>query len=200
MFTGLVETVGTVSAVRARGDGRELTIRGGTIIAKLRIGDSIAVDGCCQTVVRRGRGTFTVVAVQETLRKTTFGKYVSGTLVNLERPLRAGDRLGGHFVQGHVDCVTTVTRITGDDVARMYWFSIPPKRAHLLIPVGSIAVNGTSLTVARITRTAFAVAIIPHTWEQTTFRALAAGDAVNLEFDMLGKYVAQIVRGRRPSR
>ena len=197
MFTGIVEEMGVVSAVRKRGAGREITIKASVTLKGAKIGDSLAVDGCCQTIVSRGRGTVVVVAVEETLRKTTLGTYVVGRKVNLERPMRADSRFGGHFVLGHVDETTTVRKITGDDTARMYWFAMPKRSARLLIPVGSIAVNGVSLTVARITKDQFAIAIIPHTWEHTTFCDLKPGSVVNIEYDVLGKYVERIAGGRR---
>ena len=201
MFTGLVESVGIVKSVRPRGPGRELSIRASSSLLKgASVGDSMAVDGCCQTIVRCDKKSFSVVAVSETLSKTTFGNFTTGTRVNLERPMQADSRLGGHFVLGHVDGVTKVTKISGDDTTKMFWFALPKKSASLVIPVGSIAVNGVSLTVARLTKSAFAVAIIPHTFEHTTFADLEVGSLVNIEYDMLGKYVERILSVRRPPR
>jgi riboflavin synthase len=201
MFTGLVESIGVVKSVRPRGAGRELSIRASSKLLKgISVGDSMAVDGCCQTIVRCDKKSFSVVAVSETLSKTTLGNFAAGTRVNLERPMQADSRLGGHFVLGHVDGVTKVTRISGDDTTKMFWFALPKKNSSLVIPVGSIAVNGVSLTVARLTGNAFAVAIIPHTFEQTTFSDLRVESTVNIEYDMLGKYVERILSVRRPRR
>ncbi len=161
----------------------------------LRVGDSIAVNGCCLTVEERSREGFRVTAVEETLAKTNLGGLEAGSPVNLERPMKADGRLGGHFVLGHVDCTTRVTAIKPLGTGRMVTFALPKKYKHLVIPVGSIAVDGVSLTVARLAADAFTVAIIPHTWEHTLFGGYVPGTRVNLEFDMIGKYVARF-RGK----
>lgn len=196
MFTGLVEESGTiVKSMPGRG-GVTFRIRGSAVTKRLTIGASIAVDGTCLTVIRRGRRTFDVQAVEETLFKTSLGKKKEGDEVNLERPLRADERLGGHFVLGHVDCTTKVTRVTKRKDSWMFWFAVPPKMARLLIPVGSIAIDGVSLTVAQLRAKEFGISIIPHTWNVTTFKHYTPGRIVNVEFDMLGKYVEKILKLR----
>lgn len=193
MFTGLIETVGIVAAIEDGGGVRRLTIDGGSAGEELGIDDSIAVDGCCQTVVESDESRFTMVAVEETLSKTTLGDYGVGTRVNLERALRVGDRLGGHFVMGHVDCVGTIVESDAREGSWIYWIEYPDEFAQLVIPVGSIAVNGVSLTAARVQGNRCMVSIIPHTYNVTTFGTLKAGDRVNLEFDMIGKYIRNFV-------
>jgi len=194
MFTGLIEETGTITGVDVNGGGLDITVRAHTTLDDLKIDDSIALDGCCQTVVRRTETEFTVTAVEETLRKTTLGEFVAGRVVNLERAIRVGDRLGGHFVQGHVDCVGEVRERTQLETSRLYRIAFPERFARLVIPVGSLAINGVSLTAAEVDGASCTVSIIPHTMTMTTFGTLEAGDRVNLEFDMLGKYVAGILK------
>jgi len=177
VFTGLVREVGTVRSF----DGQRLEIES-TLAAE--IGDSIAIDGVCLTVVARVDSTQAFEAVAETLARTTLGTLEPGSRVNLEPALRAGDALGGHYVQGHVDGVGTV-RSLGD----LTWFDAPPELHRYIAEKGSIAVSGTSLTVAGVDDRGLAVALIPHTREVTTLGTLAVGDRVNLEVDILAKYV-----------
>ncbi len=193
MFTGLIEGIGSVTAIEDSGGVRRLTIDGGAIAAGLAIDDSIAVDGCCQTVVKAVGTEFTMVAVEETLSKTTLGDFGLETRVNLERALRVGDRLGGHFVMGHVDCVGTVVEAAAREGSWIFWIEYDNEFAQLVIPVGSIAVNGVSLTAARVESNRCMVSIIPHTYHVTTFGSLAEGDRVNLEFDMIGKYIRNFI-------
>lgn len=197
MFTGLIEEVGTVVESIRDGGALRLTVRGDRVMDGLAVDDSIALDGCCQTVVDHGRDWFTVVAVEETLAKTTLGSFAPGRRINLERALRVGDRLGGHFVQGHVDCVGSVAETRTLESSWIYWIAFPEEFAGLVIPVGSIAVNGVSLTAAAAERTRCMVSIIPHTYQVTTFHDLAEGDRVNLEFDMIGKYIRNFVGPER---
>jgi riboflavin synthase len=193
MFTGLIEEVGAIADVQHTGGARRITVRGALVMDGLGIDDSIAIDGCCQTVVERGDDWFTVVAVEETLKKTTFGDFIAGRQVNLERALRVGDRLGGHFVQGHVDCVGTVSEAATRESSWIYWISYPEQFADHVISVGSIAINGVSLTAAEVDANRCMVSIIPHTYDVTTFNRLQAGDTVNVEFDMIGKYIRNFV-------
>lgn len=193
MFTGLIEEIGTVRRAVRDGGAVRLEVTAHRVMDDLKIDDSIALNGCCQTVVERGNDWFTVVAVEETLKKTTLGSFTSGTAINLERALRVGDRIGGHFVQGHVDCVGIVTQATTRESSWLYWISYPNHYAPLVIPVGSIAINGVSLTAAQVRESSCMVSIIPHTFAVTTFRELREGDAVNVEFDMLGKYIRNLV-------
>lgn len=197
MFTGLIEEIGTVLEAIDDGGARRITVRGERVIEGLKIDDSIALNGCCQTVVERGGNWFSVVAVEETLKKTTLDTFAPGRRINLERALRVGDRLGGHFVQGHVDCVGNVAEASTLESSWIYWISYPEEFASLVIPVGSIAINGVSLTAAATSGASCMVSIIPHTYEVTTFHDLAEGDRVNLEFDMIGKYIRNFVAPER---
>jgi len=196
MFTGIIEEIGTVVQVEPLGSdraGRRLTIEA-DMAPELQIDQSVSVSGACQTVVSVDpeAGTFAVDSVEETLRKTTFDALTAGTPVNLERALQAGDRLDGHFVQGHVDATGTVTEVEREETDWLYTIRFDPQYASYLIPVGSIAVDGISLTVARLDGDTLTVAIIPHTYEETALSTTwTEGAAVNLEFDLIGKYVAR---------
>jgi riboflavin synthase len=198
MFTGIVEEIGEVVAVRESADVVVLTVRGTTVTSDTRHGDSIAVNGVCLTVIDPDgstAGTFTVELMPETLKCSGLAAVGSGTRVNLERALVAGGRLGGHIVQGHVDGVgTLLTRTPGErtDVLR---FSLPPDLARFVVGKGSIAVDGVSLTVVDAGSDAFTVALIPTTLAHTTLGALAPGDTVNLEVDVVAKYVQRLTVG-----
>ena len=196
MFTGLVEETGIVKAIKRRGGSDIFTIQGKKTVKTLRVDHSIAVEGVCLTVIEKTGKTFDVQAVEETLKKTTLGKLHSGSFVNLERPLLPSDRLGGHFVLGHVDGIGKVTGLEFRESSWIFWIQVPRKFSHYLIPVGSIAINGVSLTISEVKGNSFAVSIIPHTMEVTTFKLLQSGDAVNLEFDVLGKYVERLIENR----
>jgi riboflavin synthase len=194
MFTGLIEATGTIERRDARPAGEAL--RCATALAvDLAPGDSIAVNGVCLTVVTADAAGFDVEMSPETLRVTTLGALVPGSVVNLERPLRADARLGGHFVLGHVDAVGRVAGIK--DQGDHHWIDIefPPAFAASLIPKGSVAVDGISLTVASLEAGRFGVQIVPFTWGHTGLRARRLGDSVNLEGDVLGKYVARLLKG-----
>ncbi len=193
MFTGLVEETGRIEEVRRDGGALRITVAAGIVMEGLKIDDSVALNGCCQTVVERRDGAFTVVAVEETLAKTTLGTFAAGMSVNLERALRVGERLGGHFVQGHVDCVGTVVEMYERESSHVYWVEYPDRFAPLVIPVGSIAIDGVSLTAADVRENRCMVSIIPHTYQVTMFKRIARGDRVNLEFDMIGKYIRNFV-------
>ena len=196
MFTGIIEEVGTVAAIEPLGSdrvGKRLTIKA-EMASELEIDQSVSINGACQTVVdvNPDASTFAVDTIEETLRKTSFGYLDAGTPVNLERALQAGARLDGHFVQGHVDATGTVTAVEREETDWLYTIQFDPQYAAYLIPVGSIAVDGISLTVARLADDTLTVAIIPRTYEQTNVStAWTEGAAVNLEFDLIGKYVAR---------
>jgi riboflavin synthase len=196
VFTGIIEEVGTVTAIEPLGSdraGKRLTIEA-EMAPELRVDQSVSINGACQTVVDvdADASTFAVDTIEETLRKTSFGYLDAGTPVNLERALQAGDRLDGHFVQGHVDTTGTVEAVEQEETDWLYTIRFDPQYAAYLIPVGSIAVDGISLTVARLGDDTFTVAIIPHTYEETNVSsAWTEGAAVNLEFDLIGKYVAR---------
>jgi len=196
MFTGIIEELGTVAQVEPLGSdraGKRLTIEA-EMAPELRVDQSVSINGACQTVVAvdADASTFAVDSIEETLRKTTFGGLTAGTPVNLERALRAGDRLDGHFVQGHVDATGTVVQVEREETDWLYTIRFDPQYASYLIPVGSISIDGISLTVARLEDDTLTVAIIPHTYEATNVSsAWTEGAAVNLEFDLIGKYVAR---------
>jgi riboflavin synthase len=190
MFTGLVEAVGEISGVKRTAAG--IRVRVHTALgAELLPGDSIAVNGVCLTVVSADRTGLHADISPETARVTTFGAARRGAAVNLERPLRADARLGGHFVQGHVDATAPVDEIRPDGDSHWLTVRFPPELANYIVRKGSIAVDGVSLTVAGVDSQRFDVQVIPYTWMHTNFRALKAGDAVNIECDVLAKYVAR---------
>ena len=195
MFTGIIEEVGTVEAVEPLAGGRRLRVAC-SFAGALRVDESVAVDGACLTVVARDDAAFEAVAVEETLSKTALGDRRPGDGVNLERALVVGGRLDGHLVQGHVDATGTVEAVDALADSHLVTVRYPEGSAELLIPRGSVAVDGVSLTVARLDEPpgTFALAIIPHTWAQTTAARWRPGARVNLEFDLVGKYV---LRARR---
>lgn len=190
MFTGIIEHIGQIKNIQKLDGGREFTIEG-DISSFLEVDDSICINGVCQTVIKKTTHTFTVQAVEETLRKTTFGKLGKGQVVNLERSLSLNQLLDGHIVQGHVDTTGSVRGIHKEGTDYLISISYPADFAHLLVGRGSISVDGISLTVARLEADYFMVAIIPYTFEHTNVKTLKTGDSVNLEFDILGKYVAR---------
>ncbi len=195
MFTGIISEVGRVIKAAAKDGSVIFTIEAPETAAALAVGDSVAVQGVCQTVIACEGRQFTVQAVEETLRKTTLGSFTRGTRVNMELPLRFSDRLGGHLVQGHVDCVGRVAGLDEEESSRLVTFEFPSEFRKYVIPVGSIAVDGISLTVARTSGSRFTVAIIPHTLERTTMAEAKPGTRVNLEFDIVGKYLEKLVTG-----
>jgi riboflavin synthase len=192
MFTGIVTDVGRVRSVEPAGDVR-FAIETAYDMEKVEIGASISCDGCCLTVVDKGPDWFAVTASAETLGCTTLGRWRAGSRINLERSLRVGDELGGHIVSGHVDGVATVAerRAEGDSVR--FVFALPQRLAPLVAPKGSIALSGVSLTVNEVEDASFGVNVIPHTQQATTLGALALGDPVNVEIDLLARYVARLV-------
>lgn len=195
MFTGLVEEVGTVRSVAPVGDGARVEIGATVVLSDVEMGASIAVNGCCLTVVEWGDDWWAADAVPETLDRTNLGALGPGDPVNLERPLAANGRYGGHVVQGHVDGTGEVQSIEElDDGSYHYTFSLPPELASYVVEKGSIAIDGISLTVADVTPTSFSIAIIPHTHAVTAMGQRQVGDTVNLEADVLAKYVERLVR------
>ena len=192
MFTGLVEAVGRVASVDEHAGGRRLLVET-PLSAELAQGDSIAVNGVCLTVVGRTPSAFSVDVSPETLRVTTLGEWQAGRRINLERPVRADQRLGGHFVLGHVDAVTEVTAIRPEGDSYWMEFTLPFALKPYFIPKGSVTLDGISLTVASLGERDFGVQIIPHTWSHTTLSDLIPGALVNIEADVLGKYVARMM-------
>lgn len=202
MFTGIIEEVGRVASVETLGGGRRLTVAA-SFAAELRVDQSVAVNGACQTVVGIEGEAFEVVAVEETLAKTNFGALAEGDRVNLERAMRPDGRLDGHLVQGHVDATGEVASVEKLADSRLVRVRYPERFAPYLIPVGSVTLDGISLTVARLDDDALTVAIIPHTWAHTTVADWQPGRAVNLEFDLIGKYVVRALErgvGNGPER
>ncbi len=194
MFTGIIEELGRIQSVRENGTNRIFEIAA-KFDEPIKVDQSIAHNGVCLTVTDIYEQTvdeevrYSVTAVEETLAKTNLGRWRAGTLVNLERCLKVGDRLDGHFVQGHVDTVGTVQEVDNRDGSWNYTFQFDAQFSGLLVDKGSICVNGVSLTVVRSWEGGFSVTIIPFTYEHTSFQSLQTGDLVNLEFDILGKYL-----------
>lgn len=198
MFTGLIKDIGTIVHTNPQGKGLRLGVQTSHPDFKvLNIDESIAINGACQTVVKTSPYRFEVDTVEETIKKTTLGKLKIGDKVNLERALQLSDRLGGHLVQGHVDTVGRVEALQKQSDSWLFQISFPDEFQPYIIPVGSIAIDGISLTVAEVFDHAFRVAIIPYTFEHTTLVNKNEGDFVNLEFDLIGKYIAkQMAYGR----
>jgi riboflavin synthase len=192
MFTGIVEEVGELIAVEERGSSRLLRVRA-RLSPELRIDQSVAHDGVCLTVTAIDGDAHEVVAVKETLERSAIGALRPGDGVNLERSLRLGDRIDGHLVQGHVDDTAACTGITDEGGSWLFRFAMP-SRPELLVHKGSICINGVSLTVAALDADSFTVAIIPYTHGHTTFRSLRPGMRVNIEYDVLGKYVERMLK------
>jgi len=191
MFTGIVEELGTVGAVERQSDAVRLTVRATTVLDDAALGDSIAVNGCCLTVSERTEDTWTADVMAETLAKTGLGSLDVGDRVNLERAVTAGTRLGGHLVQGHVDAVGHVVRREPGEHWDVVTLSMPRELAPYLVDKGSITVDGVSLTVVEARDDGFTVSLIPETLRRTTLGFRKPGDAVNLEVDVIGKYVAR---------
>src|SRR5262245_16891549 len=192
MFTGLIESLGTVCLVADIGAGRRRAVRGPNA-RELAIGESVAVNGACLTVVDIDGDEFAFEVGPETLLRTNLGALTDGDRVNLERSLRVGDRLGGHFVQGHVDAVGIIDARVRQGDWEDVWFRCPGEMTRLMVPKGSIAVDGVSLTLVKVEPERFSVMLIPHTQSATTLGSKTIGDAVNLEADMLAKHVARLL-------
>ena len=195
MFTGLVEGTGRISALVPEGEAAlRLAIEVPDQMAgECTLGESVAINGCCLTVVEYTESVWQFQAGDETLAKTNLGELQVGSIVNLERSLKADARLGGHFVQGHVDATVTVKTIDRDGEWVRMWFSVPKELSELMIPKGSVAIDGISLTLVDVEPDCFSVALIPHTLEVTTLGERKVGDSVNIEADMLGKYIYKMV-------
>jgi riboflavin synthase len=196
MFTGIIEHLGTVEALKTNAQGGRLTIHAPTVAKHLAVSNSIAVDGCCLTVVALENERFSADLSSETLRKTSIGEWKLGTRVNLEQPLTAGKEFGGHLVLGHVDTVGRVVRLDPEGENWWYGVEVPESFARYIVPQGSISIDGISLTVARWNGRVAEIAIIPFTHEHTNIRGKKIGDAVNLEGDILGKYVERYLEAR----
>ena len=197
MFTGLVETTGEVAALDLAASAARLLVRAPVIAGEVRIGDSIAVNGCCLTAVAQDAETISFDLLHETLERTSLRGARPGAVVNLERALAAGARLGGHFVQGHVDCASEILALEPRGADHRLEIALPREFAQYVAFKGSIAIDGISLTVAEVGEKSFVVWLIPHTVAMTNLRTRRAGERVNLEFDLLAKYVERMLDVRR---
>jgi len=192
MFTGLIETIGRVTACERRGGAAVLTVATTLPVSEIAIGDSVAVNGACLTVTAKGDAALTFDVSPESLASTTIESLRSGQMVNLERALRLGDRMGGHIVTGHVDCIGSLLQISETSGNRVLEFSLPPDHARYLVQKGSVTIDGVSLTVNAVSRGGFSVNIIPLTYSSTALAQLKAGGRVNIETDIIGKYVERL--------
>lgn len=193
MFTGIIEKIGTVQSIEKEGTNVHFTIAS-AISKELKIDQSLSHNGVCLTVVALGEGTHTVTAIDETMKRSNLGALQIGDLVNLERAMQSNSRLDGHIVQGHVDKMGEVLAVDEVDGSWYFRFKYEVTAEHLLVDKGSICINGVSLTVVEPKDDEFSVAIIPYTYENTNFKSFKTGDKVNLEFDILGKYIAKYVK------
>ena len=193
MFTGLVAELGTVQRLARQGSSYHLTVGAKKVLTNLKIGDSVAVNGACLTVVRMDEGGFTADVMPETVRLTNLGSLQPGSKVNLERTLRLCDGLDGHIVSGHVEGLGTISEQRPEGIAVVVTIATPPELLKYIIKKGSIAIDGISLTVTEVTDTSFSVSLIPHTAKETTLGFKKVGDSVNLETDILGKYVERML-------
>lgn len=194
MFTGIVTHSGEVKRARSSDGLLRLEVNAPSVARELGTGDSVAVNGVCLTAVGVGRRRFEAEVVPETLARTTLGELKRGGKVNLELPARPSDRLGGHIVQGHVDGIAEIVRVEDDAGARRVWFTAPDDILRYLVPKGSVALDGVSLTVAEVGRTTFQVALIPHTLDNTTLGSTEVGSKLNTEVDVVAKYVERLVK------
>ncbi|TAH44344.1 MAG: riboflavin synthase [Bacteroidetes bacterium] len=192
MFTGIIEAIGKITALKKEDTNLRISISS-PFTSELKIDQSIAHNGICLTVVNISDDVYDVVAIDETLRRTNLGLQKVGSKINLERCMKIGDRLDGHMVQGHVDTTATVLSVAEQGGSWIYSFEYPALAGHITVEKGSICVNGVSLTVVDSIKNTFSVAIIPFTREHTNFSELQKGDKVNIEFDVIGKYVARIM-------
>ncbi|MCG1037395.1 riboflavin synthase [Polaribacter sargassicola] len=191
MFTGIIETLGTITNIKKEKDNIHLTVKS-NFTNELKIDQSVAHNGVCLTVVSIKDDTYTVTAIKETLEKTTLKDFEIGNLINLERGMKLGDRLDGHIVQGHVDHKGICSNIKTEEGSTIFTFTYDSKSNNVTIEKGSITINGVSLTVINSKKNEFSVAIIPYTLENTNFKLLKKGDNVNLEFDVIGKYISKL--------
>jgi riboflavin synthase len=192
MFTGLIEEIGIIRSINQRGAVHNIAVEASLILDGMKIGDSIAVDGVCQTVTAFDHRYFTVQAVQETLDRTTFSELSPGAHVNLERSLRVGDRMGGHFVQGHVEATGVITGINLVGEGRDFRITVPTEITHYIAEKGSIALDGISLTVTFVAGIEFGVSVIPHTLKSTTLGGKRRGERINIETDVIAKYLDRL--------
>ncbi len=194
MFTGIIEEIGEIKSLTREGSNLHIEIASG-LTPELKIDQSIAHNGVCLTIVSLGEKSYIVTAIEETLKKTNLNNLKLGESVNLERAMKLGDRLDGHIVQGHVDQTAKCVEITSQNGSWVFTFNYMPTSGNITIEKGSITINGVSLTVVNSKAGSFSVAIIPYTYENTNFNKIKVGSCVNLEFDVIGKYVSRITQG-----
>ncbi|MDZ7719702.1 MAG: riboflavin synthase [Balneolaceae bacterium] len=195
MFTGIIEELGTINKITEMDGAKELSIEA-PFVSEVHVDESIAVNGVCLTVVSFDEKSFNVQCVNETLRKTNLGDLIKGDPVNLERSLTLEKAIEGHIVQGHVDTVGTVTKVDEKGADKLLTFTFPKEYTDYIVGRGSIAIDGISMTVARESENSCTVAVIPYTWENTNFKIRKAGDHMNLEFDIFGKYILKYLKSR----
>ena len=193
MFTGLVEEIGTIESTAARGSVLDIAIRAAAVLDGTAVGDSISIQGACQTVTAVGGGTFTIQSVEETIGRTTLGNLRRGSPVNLERSIRLGARLGGHIVTGHVDGVGRIAGVSGTRENAVLSIAQPRELARYIAEKGSVTIDGVSLTVTRAADSEFGVSVIPHTLSATTLGLLRLRDRVNIEVDIIARYVERLL-------
>lgn len=193
MFTGIIEETGKIINIRKDAKSAALTVRAGVIFEDLKPGDSVSVNGVCLTVTDLTKDTFTADIMHETLSRSSLGELKAGSAVNLERALAVSGRFGGHIVSGHIDGTGTITKIKNDGNAVWYTVKAPPQIMKYIVEKGSVAIDGVSLTVAGVSEDSFSVSVIPHTSKNTALSLKAAGDTVNLENDIIGKYVEKLM-------
>jgi len=194
VFTGLIEDIGKVTAFTRRGEAGLLSVESAILMAEIKVGDSVAVNGACLTVTAKSGVMLTFDVSPESIDRTNIGRLRSGSRVNLERALRLGDRLGGHIVSGHIDCYGRLTRIESRSGNHQLYFSLPTGQGRYLVEKGSVTIDGVSLTVNRVSDGGFSVNIIPHTFTSTTLEQIRVGDEVNIETDIIGKYLERLVQ------
>jgi len=193
MFTGLIEEIGRISKIKKGANSYQFSIEAKTILSDLKLGDSVATNGACLTVVEQTSSGFTVDIMAETVKLTNFSKMKLGDIVNLERAMRLSDRLGGHLVSGHIDGIGKISKIKKEDIATIINITAPQELLNKMLNKGSIAIDGISLTIIDVNNSEFQVSIIPHTSQETTLLKKSIGDFVNLETDMIGKYVLRFL-------
>ena len=194
MFTGLIEGIGGVTALTRHGEAALLSVETALPLSEISLGDSVSVNGACLTVTAKGGRTVTFDVSPESIARTNIGSLRSGSSVNLERALKLGDRLGGHIVSGHIDCCGRLNRIESRSGNHQLHFTIPIEHIRYLVEKGSVTIDGVSLTLNAVTKDAFSVNIIPHTFKNTTLEQIRVGDEVNIETDIIGKYVERLVQ------
>ncbi|MDD5087379.1 MAG: riboflavin synthase [bacterium] len=193
MFTGIVEGKGHVRRIEERPGGRKLWIDIGSLAAGLKTGGSVSVNGCCTTIVELDSRVFATELMEITLQKTNLGDVTVGTPVNIERPMKMGDELGGHLVQGHVDGVGEITKVTPLESSHVVEIRVPRPLVKYVVATGSVSVNGVSMTVAEISGDRLTLGVIPHTWDVTNFSEFKPGVRVNIEVDLIGKYIEKLL-------